>query len=91
VETTYATLKRCFRTLAAKHHPDHNPNNQGAAALMENLTAAYRLLATVALAQAAGSLDEDPICRFDQAAIEDTVLLGIARQEEAQSEGGQGL
>lgn len=89
---SYGALKRNFRALAALNHPDHNPDDEGAAARMDRITAAYRLLVAVAQAQALGSLAEHTTCRFDRAAVEDTVLLSLVRQEEdRQQEGGQGL
>jgi hypothetical protein len=88
-QTTYAALKRTYRALAAQHHPDHNQDDEGAAARMESLTGAYKLLASVARAQGAGAISDSWICRFDRAAVEETVLLAIVRQDVTQPEGGQ--
>jgi hypothetical protein len=79
--TSLAGLKSAFRALAAKHHPDHNPGDEGAAARMDALTGAYRLLAGVAQAQAPAASAGDWPCDFGRAAVEATVLVSVARQE----------
>jgi DnaJ-domain-containing protein 1 len=88
-ETSQAALKRAFRGLAAQHHPDRNPDDPTAGATMDGITAAYRLLAAVAMAQAPEWAADDWPCRLDQEAVEQTVLLAVARQEPAEPEGAR--
>ncbi|NTU78735.1 MAG: DnaJ domain-containing protein [Chloroflexales bacterium] len=81
-ETTSAlAIKSAYRRLAARAHPDHNPDNAGAGAAMEALTAAYKLLAAVAQAQAQAEAGDDCLCHLDREAVESTLLLNLKRQE----------
>jgi len=92
-------IKRAYRQLAGRFHPDFNPNDPEAEARMAELTQAYRFLATYADSQAmgadtggAGSTEPSSraraeglaeICRFDRQAVEQTLLIAIRRQEMA--------
>lgn len=84
-EVSYSAVKRAYRQLAAQAHPDHNQGDAEASAAMDALTGAYRLLTAVSLAQvpASSAAAGDWICHFDRAAVEETMLLAIARQETA--------
>lgn len=81
--TSFAALKGAYRRLAARAHPDHNPDQVGAAAEMEQLTAAYKLLVAVAQAQAPAEDAADWPCHFDHAAAEGTLMIAVRRQEVA--------
>lgn len=81
--TSLARLKSAFRTLATQHHPDLNPGDESAAARMDAVTNAYRLLAAIAQAQAPAEGAADWPCDFGREAVEGTVLVNVARQEAA--------
>jgi hypothetical protein len=78
-----AEIKRAYRQLAAQAHPDLNPSAAHAAEHMEALTAAYQLLSTLAKAQAPTDEGHDWPCHLDQAAVAQTMLLTVVRQESA--------
>jgi curved DNA-binding protein CbpA len=39
-----AVIKAAYRALARQYHPDHNPDNTEAEAMMKQINAAYRIL-----------------------------------------------
>ncbi len=81
--TSFAALKGAYRRLAAKAHPDHNPDQAGAGAEMEALTGAYKLLVAIAQAQAPEQTAGDWPCRFDRESVEGTLMIALRRQEVA--------
>jgi hypothetical protein len=83
-ETTSAlAIKGAYRRLAARAHPDHNPDSTTAGAEMEALTEAYKLLTLVAQAQAPAEAGTDWPCHLDHEAVEGTLLIDLRRQEVA--------
>jgi hypothetical protein len=74
-------IKRAYRRLAGRLHPDHNPQAQEAQARMAELTQAYELLTAYAESQAlAGGNHNQGLCHFDPQTIEQTLLISIRRQ-----------
>jgi len=76
---TPGEIKRAYRQLAGRLHPDHNPEDPEAETRMAELTQAYRLITAFADSQA---LEEDDMpCVFNREAVERTLLIAIQRQE----------
>jgi hypothetical protein len=74
-------IRRAYRRLAGRLHPDHNPQAQEAQARMAELSQAYELLVAYAESQAlAGGDHNQRLCHFDQQTIEQTLLISIRRQ-----------
>jgi DnaJ-class molecular chaperone len=62
-------IRRTYRTLAKKHHPDLNPGNKAAEARFKEISAAYDLLS-----------DKDKRARFDRGEIDES---GVERPQQA--------
>src|ERR1700761_45905 len=59
-EATADEIRKAYRALAKKHHPDLNPGNKKAEALFKEISAAYELLS-----------DADKRARFDRGEIDE--------------------
>jgi hypothetical protein len=93
--TTPGEIKRAYRRLAGRLHPDRNPKDPQAEARMAELTRAYQLLTAYAEnvqrsggAEEQGSKGEHPStpapqhpCTFSRKVVERTLLIAIRRQE----------
>lgn len=60
-EATADDIRKAYRALAKRHHPDLNPGNKQAEALFKEISAAYDLLS-----------DADKRARFDRGEIDET-------------------
>ena len=75
-------IKRAYRGLAGRLHPDHNPDNPDAGARMTALTQACNFLTMYAGSLALEEKNaQQAACRFDQQTVEKTLLIAIRRQE----------
>jgi hypothetical protein len=80
-QTSYSKLKHAFRSFVAKNHPDLNQQDEQAAARVDQMTQAYRLLTAIAQEQRPALDAADWSCNFDRSTIDQTVLLKLTRQE----------
>jgi hypothetical protein len=72
-----AEIRRAYRQLASRLHPDHNPQDSQSEARMAELTRAHKLLAAYAESQAF----ETSLCHLDQPSVEQTLLISVQRQD----------
>ena len=79
---TQREIKRAYHRLAARLHPDHNPEDPEAEACMAALTRAYELVTAYAESKAleAGNTWQ-AVCHFDRQTVQRTLLIAIPRQE----------
>ena len=79
---TPGEIKRAYHRLAGQLHPDHNPDDPEAEARMAALTQAYEFLTAYAESRTLEAENGGQVvCRFDQQAVEQTLLIAIQRQE----------
>ena len=64
-------IKRAYRRLAKKYHPDVNPGNQEAARKMQEINAAYEQIKNPEKAEPAGGYGYDPFGGYRQAQREE--------------------
>jgi len=80
--TTFSDIKRAYRKLIRRLHPDLNPNDSEAEVRMAELARAYEFLTDYAERQARSAEDgESAVCCFDREKVEETLLIAIRRQE----------
>lgn len=86
---TPGEIKRAYRRLAGRLHPDHNPDDPTSEARMAEVTEAYQFLSIYAEAvqgsRGASSFSSisasQPLCSFSREAVEQTLLVAVRRQE----------
>ena len=79
---TLEEIKRAYRQLAARVHPDVNPEGDKAGMRMAELTEAYRLLAAYGESQTSEVEGiTNTVCAFDREMVARTMLISIVRPE----------
>jgi hypothetical protein len=76
---TPGEVKRAYRELAGRLHPDHNPGDPEAEVRMAELTQAYKLLTAYVESQTLGKPNAP--CALSRKTVEQTLLIAIRRQE----------